>query len=311
MRVPLTKGAKRHSLSMTLKIRSEWDMSKIPLTILYVLLFSSALSLKVDLNIGLVSMLLGSLMSLLILSQRRFHIKGRKRGFHWFTWSLHSLLLIAVYMASFGVANIVGSGRKFSARMAVSTLRTLHWAERQCASAVGRFCRISEMKLERRVEGLKTPMLRTDFHRVIEGEDHRPFRPPHGEALDSPEYAQLGQYLIMLRETPKRGEGTWIAYAWPSNDGTLQTFCIDDREEILELPINERGEATYLGLARRPSVNACLGALHSDPNPPLTEEMKSAIAKGEKPPPHVHLGRDQLTWQRWRGKRTRISKSKR
>ena len=38
-------------------------MSKLSLTILYVLLFSSALSLTVDLTIGLISMLLVSLVS--------------------------------------------------------------------------------------------------------------------------------------------------------------------------------------------------------------------------------------------------------
>lgn len=274
------------------------------------LLIGSAFLILLELKIALIAMLIASLMGLSLLCIKSFHKEGETRIAYWWAWSLHGLLLIAIYMALFGVANIVGSGRKFSARMAVSTLRTLHWAERQCSSEVGRFCTIAEMKLESRAEGLKTALLRSDFHRVVAGDDGQPIRPQFGQSLKEQEYGLLGQYLIMLRATPERGDKAWIAYAWPSSDRTLQTFCIDHREEILELPVDDQGEALYLGLSQAPRSEACLGDLHHNPNPPLTEDMKRAIAAGDKPPPHTHLGQDRRSWQRWRGKRTRISKSK-
>ena len=105
-------------------------------------------------------------------------------------------------------------------------------------------------------------------------------RPKFGESIEKAEFGMLGQYLVMLRSTPERGKGAWIAYTWPSSDRTLQTFCIDHREEILELPTNDQGEAMYVGLLNRPHANACLGALHHNPNPPLTNEMKRALAAG-------------------------------
>ena len=206
------------------------------------------------------------------------------------------MVLVAIYMAFFGVANIVGSGRNFSSRMAVSTLRTLHWAERQCIPKADRLCTIGELKGEVPLKGLNTRLLRTDFKRVID--------PESGE-----EFGRLGQYNFMVKNWPVNATKRWVAYAWPAVDPTLQSFCIDQNEEIMELPISVGQQSMYMGFVQAPKVNACIGALHDHPDPPLTAAQKQAIAEGKKPPPHTHTGADQQVWQRWRGRRTRISKS--
>ena len=184
--------------------------------------------------------------------------------------------------------------RKYSARMAVANLRTLHWALRQCSEIVGRACTIGELKGDRPINGSKTSLLPRDFKSLSE----------HDESTVS--YGQRGQYLVLL-STLSTDKSEWIAYAWPAADRTLQTFCINHHEEILELP-TLNGSTPYLGMEARPQARACLGSLHENPNPPLTEEQKKAIAEGKKPPPATHQGEDLHTWQRWRGKRPRKGK---
>lgn len=217
-----------------------------------------------------------------------------QRGWRWGAWSLTGLTLIALYMALFGVANIVGSAQKFSARGAVSGLRKLLWAERQCAPLVQRPCQLSEMNGQRPPKGLGSALLPAELQRLLKTSE--------GGAWS--EVGQRGQYYYAIAPMPQWGAEGWVAYAWPLGDPVLQTFCISSYEEILELGARGR----YHGLDLAPAVDACLGALHDDPNPPLTEEMKAALSRGDKPPPHVHVGRDGETWARWRGKRTRISR---
>ena len=219
------------------------------------------------------------------------------RGVKWAMWSLNGLTLIALYMALFGVANIVGSAQKFSARGAVSNLRKLLWAEGQCAPLVQRPCTLSEMNGQRPPKGLHSALLPAELQRLLSSAGG-------AEGGSWSEVGQLGQYYYALTPAPQWGAEGWLAYAWPVSDQILQTFCLSSYEEILEL--KERGR--YRGLAQAPSAEACLGALHDDPNPPLTPEMEAAIARDEKPPPPVHQGRDGLEWMRWRGKRTRIAR---
>ena len=102
----------------------------------------------------------------------------------------------------------------------------------------------------------------------------------------------------------------WVIYAWPRTDSTIQSFCVDEYEEILELPVSPTSGSLYLGLERAPTPKACLGTLHREPNPPLTPAQKDAKARGKKPPPSTHRGVDGHTWQRWRGKRTRYARSR-
>lgn len=271
-------------------------MTKFGRFIFYFLLAISLLSLWISVELGLIIMLLSWVSTLVILMLKKMSIEQHSKTIHWFAWSLHGMLLVAVYMAFYGVANIVGSGRNFSSRMAVSTLRTLHWAERQCIPKAKRLCTIGELKGEVVLEGLNTRLLRTDFKRVLD--------PQSGQ-----EFGRLGQYNFMVKNWPKESTQSWVAYAWPATDPTLQSFCIDQNEEIMELPILTDRSSIYLGFTQAPQVDACLGALHTNPDPPLTTAQKEAIKAGKKPPPHTHLGADQQVWQRWRGRRTRISKS--
>lgn len=267
-----------------------------------VILVSSSLGYFLNLDTGLAFMFMGSLLTLALLYAP---IKTEERGqpspsraMYWWIWAVHLMALTGIYMATYGVANIVGSGRKHSARMAVSTLRTLHWAERQCVPLVNRPCRLSEMNGQSPPLELKTVLLRPEFKKITSSDKFG-------------EVARVGQYHFTISPISDRPTG-WVAYAWPVYDETLQSFCLDDHEEIMELPvqmIDGQRRSHYLGLARAPLPVACLGSLHQNPNPPLTSEQSEAIARGAKPPPPTHIGGDQLIWERWRGKRTRYSKS--
>jgi hypothetical protein len=236
-----------------------------------------------------------SLGATLTLSVMLAFVKERRGLGRWGAWSLSGLTLTALYMVLFGMANIVGSGQKFTARGAVSNLRKLLWAEMQCAPLVKRPCALSEMNGERPPEGLHTALLPADLQRLA--------RMSEGEASLN-EVGRIGPYYYRLSPMPQWGAEGWLAYAWPATDAVLQTFCVSSYEEVLEL--QERG--AYVGFEKEPPPNACLGSLHIDPNPPLTPEMKAALERGDKPPPHVHTGEDGGVWSRWRGKRTRISR---
>ena len=233
---------------------------------------------------GLIGMALGFIVSGLSLWIFRSKIR-------WILWSIQGLFLIALYMSYYGVANIVGSGQKFSARMAVSTLRTLLWAEDQCIHYKKQACLFEELNHSQPVKGLKTSLLRLEFNRLA-------------TTSDGVKVGQAGQYYYALYPQKQWQDAGWIGYAWPANDPTLATFCIHHREEVLEQ--SHRGG--YVGLSQRPPAYACFGDLHHNPNPPLTVEMKQAIAQDKKPPPPVHMGGDQTQCHRWRGKRTRRAK---
>ena len=270
----------------------------------------SPIGLLSNVDVGLITLALGSVVALLILSLFRGSSEEptRSKAPLWFIWSAHLLLLSGLYMATYGVANIVGSGRRSSARGAVSSLRMVGWAQRQCVKHTQRTCSLKELNGQRPLKGFTPTLQRPQWRSLVSG--------PHGEV------AQVGQYHYALypaanlvgdqtgeaRGSVTRTHTRWIAYAWPRDDRTLQSYCVDDHEEILELPVSAEG-SVYVGLDAAPSPGACLGALHWDPEPPLTEAQMSAVAEQRKPPPSTHLGQDQQTWRRWRGKRTRYARS--
>jgi hypothetical protein len=249
----------------------------------------------------------GALALTALLSLALWRLPSLRRPSVWWAWSLSGAALIGLYMTLFGLANIVGSGQKFSARGAVSNLRKLLWAQGLCAQHTDRPCALSELSGARRPEGVTAPLL-----------------PPEFRLLDAPlpaggpwaEVGRVGQYLYAVAPRPPRltaalggdeaplSRRAWVAYAWPEEDATLQSFCVTHYEEILELP--KRG--VYVGIERAPAPDACLGALHEDPNPPPTPEQAAALAEGRRAIPSTHAGADGETWERWRGKRTRISR---
>ena len=266
-----------------------------------VTLICSACGFIVSTDVGLITLTVGNLLALAQLCWPRPNTDGGGSVAKlWILWACQLMALCGVYMVHYGMKNIVGSGRKYSTRMAVSTLRTIHWAERQCMPHVERACRFSEMNGQTPPKGVTTSLLRPAFRKLFQH-----------DLLG--EVARVGQYHYVIYPLQERPQG-WVAYAWPAGDQTLQSYCLDDREEILELPVEivkGRRVGAYVGLKQAPSRRACLGSLHQDPNPPLTPEQREAIAQDRKPPPPVHIGEDQHTWQRWRGKRTRFSKSSR
>jgi len=230
-----------------------------------------------------------------------------RRAWLWWAWAASGGALIALYMTLFGVANIVGSGQRFSARGALSNLRKVLWAQGLCAQHAGRPCALSELSGARPPEGLTAALLPPEFT-LLAGP--LPAGAPWGEV------GRVGQYLYAVAPRPPRliaalgGEGAptapraWVAYAWPEEDATLQSFCVTHYEELLELP--KRG--VYVGLGRAPAPDACLGALHDDPNPPPTPAQAEALARGARPPFSAHVGADGEVWERWRGQRTRIAR---
>lgn len=281
-------------------------------------LTTSPLGFIISVNVGLIAMSIATVVTLIALGRARpEEASAQARARLWWAWAVHLLALSGVYMVTYGVANIVGSGRYKSARMAVSTLRTMHWAERQCVKLAGRPCTLEELNGSREVAGKRQLLLRSGFKTLSDT--------PHGPV------ASVGLYHYALypvasnpvTSTPATSTSAttaepvktyraprWVLYAWPRTDSTIQSFCLDEYEEILELPISPTSGSLYLGLERAPAPDACLGALHREPNPPLTQAQKDAKARGKKPPPSTHQGADNHTWQRWRGKRTRYARSR-
>lgn len=270
----------------------------------------SPLGFVISVNLGLIAMFAATIIALVMLGRSQpEEASAQTRARLWWAWAIHLLALSGVYMVTYGVANIVGSGRYKSARTAVSTLRTMHWAERQCVKLAGRPCTLEELNGSKEVAGKRQLLLRSGFKALSDT--------PHGQV------ASVGLYHYALypvasasATSAQPAEPTktykaprWVIYAWPRTDSTIQSFCIDEYEEILELPVSPTSGSLYLGLERAPTPGACLGTLHRDPNPPLTQEQKNAKARGKKPPPSTHRGEDGHTWQRWRGKRTRYALS--
>lgn len=137
----------------------------------------------------------------------------------------------AIFLARVGVPNVVGSGQAFAEKTAVSTLRTLHWAQglfRQGnyvdvdANGVAEFGELGQL-------GGRDPL-------------------PNGETLSNsllPEAGtrvvddvlQSGGYCFRydLPDGPHARERRFVAYGWPSRlEAGRKLFCIDQDEQIWE-----------------------------------------------------------------------------
>ena len=178
--------------------------------------------------------------------------------------------LTVTYMRDYGIANIVSAGQRASARIAVSTLRTILWAQDHCQRSLGRACRLQELNGEERPEGLPGVPLRLEFRGVI-------------EATEAQETVQIGSYRYRVYHPPAGAEGIerrrWIAYAWPIRERGRPLYCINEREVILE----------------------------GENQPPYDEAgpAKGACRNAEGTPQLDGPGQDGRPWRRWRGKSSR------
>lgn len=205
------------------------------------------------------------------------------------------------------IPGILAGGRRAAARTAVSTLRTIYWAENQARErveidadhdGVGEFAYIGELAgLTPRRDGrpaLERPILANPIRRMEAG--------PHGGV------AVLGpyRYAVFLPgvggvayEAGLGGQGpvavdadqaehAWVAYAWPSQYGmgATQAFFINHREEILETR-NDGAEQRYEGSRHTPSWDAAMAV----------SSFTAALEPGESV--------DGGTWTRWKNKKAR------
>lgn len=192
---------------------------------------------------------------------------------------------LSVFMVRAGLGNIVGSGQAYLDKAAVSTLWSMHWAQRlfregafadRDGDGVGEFASLGQLAAQRPLPSgapLEAPLL------SLEGSP----RVGPGERLE----ASGSCFLAYLPEDPDGAERRFVIYAWPARGegGGSKVFCIDQDEDILEADASARG---YFGCDRPPPREACLGPEDATGAPPVDG------VKG-----------DGASWKRWKGKTSR------
>lgn len=177
----------------------------------------------------------------------------------------------AIFLARVGVPNVVGSGQAFAEKTAVSTLRTLHWAQglfRQGnyldvdGNGVAEFGELSQLSgREPLPDGTKlsSSLLPDAGTRVT------------GEVLEAGGYC----FRYDLPEGPHARERRFTGYGWPRQlEAGRKIFCIDQDEQIWE-----------------------------SANP----EGYAGCASGGPPPGTCPTGDSAEGWIRWRNKTNKLS----
>lgn len=193
---------------------------------------------------------------------------------------------LAVYMVRVGLGNIVGSGQAYLDKAAVSTLWSMHWAQRlfregtyadRDGDGVGEFGTLGQLAAARPLPSgapLPAPLLSLEGSPRVAGA---------GDALEASGTCFLGY----LPDDADGAERRFVVYAWPARQegGGGKVFCIDQDEDILEADASVRG---YFGCDRPPPRDACLGPEDATGAPP-TDGVKG----------------DGAAWKRWKGKTSR------
>lgn len=180
------------------------------------------------------------------------------------------LLGSAAFLSRYGVANVIGSGMAFTEKSAVSTLRTLHWAQGDFRKGAfvdadgdghGEFGTLEQLAA---VEPLPSGRLLPAS-----------LVPTAGTRLANGVLAAGGYcFRVELPEGADARERRFTAMAWPMTRAAGQKiFCLDQNEEIFESP----NPAGWTGCDAPPPPGVC-------PDPAEAE------AAG---------------WARWRGKTRR------
>lgn len=221
--------------------------------------------------------------------------RGPMRTVAWAATIGAGLALLIAFTVHVAAPNIIIGGQKAAGRQAVTTLRTLLWAEDQLITSHGRAGTIGELAGARGLgDGppIAPPLLRTPFMRLVPGE--------HGEVVDfggftfaihvlTAEGAVTDGRATEGRRQVPAGAVDYLAYAWPTVPGQsgYTTYCLNRYEDILE----RQGDAGYAGPAKAPAWDACVTG--SAPAGRLGEGV----------------GRDGAVWKRWRGQETRRGKA--
>lgn len=179
------------------------------------------------------------------------------------------ILVAAFFLMQVGVANVVGSGQAHTEKTAVSTLRTLHWAQSLFhkgvfvdadADGVGEFGTMEQLAgMEPLANGEPVPAALV---------------PLAGTRIEGG-VLQAGGYCFryeLPQETDER-ERHFIAIAWPHSSAVgSRTYCISENEDILE----ETQTGLYIGCESGPPIGTC----------PSADEVDSGA----------------VSWKRWRNK---------
>lgn len=153
--------------------------------------------------------------------------------------ALAALAALAVLIARYGIPNLVGSGQAFAGAHAVSSLRTVHWAQghyRKTATrdedrdGVGEFATLQAL-----VDGsyLQFP----------------------GAELSGDVLSAMGYCLrVDLPEGADARERRFAAVAWPAAVGPVapKLVCVDQDENLLE-----RDAGPNVGCAAGPPAGVC------------------------------------------------------
>lgn len=210
-----------------------------------------------------------------------------------------ALALGAVFVMRMAAPNVVSAGMRASERAAVSTLRTLVWAQDRMIQRHGRAGLLGELTGARGVGGEAPglPLVQGALRRLESG--------PHGEVGTAGGYHYVvyvlgedGRPLGGPPGAPRAGARRWIAYAWPSGHGVSgrAAFCVNQHEDILQTANDAPGQG-YDGTRRMPAWDACV----TSPTPP--GEMPAFLEPG--------VGADGGRWVRWRGTLTRRAREAR
>lgn len=209
------------------------------------------------------------------------------RGLAWVTLSTAVLVLLTVFTVRVAVPNIVSAGNSANHTLAVSTLRTLLWAEDTFARQTGRAGTLVELAGQVPAgPGLPpaTALLRAELApleggiSVFSGYAYRIY------VADAE-----GRGLVDPRATGAAGNRAFVAYAWPVLPGKsgLRVYCLNEHEDILEADLAAR-TPPYAGFDRPPGWNACLAA---------GARLGARLVPGP--------GGDGATWRQWKGRPTR------
>lgn len=187
------------------------------------------------------------------------------------------MLLIAIvgvgfFLARVGIPNVVGSGQAHAEKTAVSTLRTLHWA--QGLFREGRFVDedgngVAEFGTMRQLAGLEAMPSGLQLENSLV---------PAAGTRVSGEILEAGGYCFRydLPEGAHARERRFVGYGWPRQlEAGRKLYCIDQDEQIYEY-VNPEG---YAGCEAGPPLGFC----------PLDQD----------PPPQ--------DWSRWKNKTNKLS----
>lgn len=192
----------------------------------------------------------------------------------------------AVYMVHVGIGNIVGSGQAYLDKAAVSTLWSMHWAQRlfregtyadRDGDGIGEFATLGQLAA---VSPLPSGAPLPASLLSLEGS---PRVTDDGLRLE----ASGTCYRGYLPDDANGAERRFVIYAWPArrDGGGSKVFCIDQDEDILEADASVGG---YFGCDSPPPRDACLGPEDETGAPP-TDGVKA----------------DGAPWKRWKGKTSR------